>query len=53
MYQLCYMSLGLDDFDAGNPILGPLEGVGPENLNFFGPKWHSLCSLPIQVPKNS
>ncbi len=23
-------------------LLGALEGVGPENLNFFGPKWHSL-----------
>ncbi len=20
-----------------NPFLGPLEGVGPENLDFFGP----------------
>jgi hypothetical protein len=22
-------------------LLGALEGVGPENLNFFGPKWIS------------
>jgi len=28
-----------------HPLLGPLEGVGPENLDFFGPKWHSLRSL--------
>jgi hypothetical protein len=27
-----YMALGLDDFD---PFLGPLEGVGPINLEFF------------------
>jgi hypothetical protein len=26
------MALGLDDFD---PLLGPLEGVGPINLEFF------------------
>ncbi len=25
-----------------NPLLGPLEGVGPENLDFFWPLWHSL-----------
>ena len=28
-----------------HPLLGQLEGVGPENLDFFGPKWHSLRSL--------
>ncbi len=32
------------------PLLGPLEGVGPENFNFLGPKWHSLRSLPFQGP---
>jgi hypothetical protein len=27
-----------NDFDAGNILLqGPLEGVGPENRDFFGP----------------
>ncbi len=26
-----------------NPLLEALEGVGPGNLDFFGPKWHSLC----------
>jgi hypothetical protein len=31
------MTLGLNDFDAqNNPLLGPWEGVGPENLNFLG-----------------
>ncbi len=29
-----------------NPLLGPLEVVGPKNLEFFGPIWHSLGSLP-------
>jgi hypothetical protein len=26
-----------------NPLLGPLEGVGPENQDFFGPSL--LCSI--------
>jgi hypothetical protein len=46
------MALGLNDFDRVNPILWPLEGVGPENLNTFGPKWHSLYSLPKKFPSN-
>jgi hypothetical protein len=29
------MELGLDDFVWTNPFLRPLEGVGPENLDFF------------------
>jgi len=36
-----------------NPLLGPLEGVGPENLDFFGPKLHSLGSLAFEGPKKS
>jgi hypothetical protein len=36
-----------------NLLLGPLKGVGPENLDFSGPKWHSLCSLLFQGPKKS
>ncbi len=31
MYQFCYMSLGY----AGKPLLGPLEGVGPESQLFW------------------
>jgi hypothetical protein len=38
-----YMALGLLMISMGAiPLLGPLEGVGPENLDFFGPKKHSL-----------
>ncbi len=33
------------------PLLGALEGVGPGNLDFFGPKWHSLRLLQFQGPK--
>jgi hypothetical protein len=34
-----------------NSLLGALEGVSPENLNFFGfKKWHLLRSQPIQGP---
>jgi hypothetical protein len=28
------------------------RGLGPRNLDFFGSKWHSLCSLPFQGPKS-
>ncbi len=35
-----------------NPLLGPLEGVGPEILDFFGPRWHSLRWLPFLGPKS-
>jgi hypothetical protein len=37
--------VGRLDFDGVNPLLGTLEGVvGPEHLDCFGPKWHSLHS---------
>jgi hypothetical protein len=32
-----YMALILNGFEAWNILLGALEGVGPENLDFFGP----------------
>jgi hypothetical protein len=36
-----------------NPSLRPLEGVGPENHEFFGPKLHSLHFVAISGPKKS
>ncbi len=36
-----------------NPLLGPVEGVGPKNLDFFGPKWNLLRSWPFPDPKMS
>jgi hypothetical protein len=36
-----------------NSLLGALEGVGPGNLDFFGPKCHSLRLLQFQSPKKS
>ncbi len=48
MYLFLYMALGL--LMGANSLLGPLEGVGTENLDFLGLKWHSLCSLPKRVP---
>jgi hypothetical protein len=30
-----YTALGLDDLMGANPLLKPLEGVGPKNLEFF------------------
>jgi hypothetical protein len=39
-----YTALGPNDFYAGKSITRAIGwgGVGPENLDFFGPKWHSL-----------
>ncbi len=35
-----------------NPLCSSLERRrGPENPNFFWPKWHSLRSLPFKSPK--
>jgi hypothetical protein len=36
---------------GANPFSGPLAAMGPENLDFFGPKWHSLCSWLFQGKK--
>ncbi len=42
------MALGLNDFDGGKSLLGPSEGVGPENLdnryinNYFA-DWLFTC----------
>ncbi len=41
------MAVRLNYFDGANPLHGPLEGVGPENLDFFG---LLICSLPFQGP---
>jgi hypothetical protein len=37
---------------GANPLLRPLKEVGFKYHNFFGRKWHSLCSLPFQGPKS-
>jgi hypothetical protein len=34
-----------------NPLLRPLEGVSPGNLDFFGPKGHSF-RFPGPTPSN-
>jgi hypothetical protein len=33
-----YMARAVVILMRGNPLLGPLEGVGPENLDFLGPQ---------------
>ncbi len=38
---------------GANPLLGPLEGVGLENLGFLKLKLHLLRSWPFQGPKKS
>jgi hypothetical protein len=38
---------------GANPLLEPLEGAVPENLNFFGAKWHPLrFALSGPTPSN-
>ncbi len=51
MYLFFYVELTLNDFEAENPLLRALERLAPKNIEFFGPKWHSLHSLPFQGPK--
>jgi hypothetical protein len=40
MYLLFIWRLYLMVLSRAASLLGALEGVGPENLYFFGPKWH-------------
>jgi hypothetical protein len=37
MYLFVYLALGFNDFDGGKSVTRPLEGVGPEILDFFRP----------------
>jgi hypothetical protein len=37
MYLFFIWRLELIILMGANPLLGPLEGMGPENLEFFGP----------------
>ncbi len=42
-----------DDFDGKNPFREPLERVGPENQDFFGPKKVEIFRAhPFQWPSN-
>jgi hypothetical protein len=52
MYQLFLWRLYLIVLRRATSLLGALEGVGPENLDFFGPKWHSLCSCHFRAQKS-
>jgi hypothetical protein len=48
-FPVFYMAPGLNDFDGRiYPLLALSEEVGPEKLDFFGPKWHLLCSLQVR-----
>jgi hypothetical protein len=40
-------------FKGDKSITWASEGGGPGILDFFGPKYHSLCSLPFQGQKKS
>ncbi len=37
---------------SATSLRGALEGVGPENRDFFGPKWHLLCSCHFRAQKS-
>ncbi len=52
LMYLFFMELILNDFEVGKSITRAIGSVGPGNLDFFGPKWHSLCSLPFHGPKS-
>ncbi len=47
------MALGLKWFWCKSITRAIGRGVGPENLDFLGPKWLSLRSLPFLGPKVS
>jgi hypothetical protein len=39
---------------GANPLLGPLDGMGPENLenlDFFWPKWHARSRCYFRAQK--
>jgi hypothetical protein len=44
------MALGLNDFDGGKSIIRALEGVAPENLDFFGLKMALASLVAISGP---
>jgi hypothetical protein len=52
MYHLFLWRLYLMVLRSATSLLGALEGVGPENLDFFGPKWHSLHSCHFRAQKS-
>ncbi len=49
MYQLSLRCLYLMILRGATSLLGALEGVGPENLDFFEPKWQSLRSCHFRA----
>ncbi len=52
MYQLFLWRLYLMVLRGATSLLGALEGVGPKNPDFFGPKWHSLRSCHFRAQKS-
>ncbi len=52
MYLLFLWLLYLMVLRFATSLLGASEGVGSENLDFFGPKWHSICSCHFRAQKS-
>jgi hypothetical protein len=38
MFTFCLYGAGRNDLMRTNPLQGPLEGLGPENQDFYGPE---------------
>ncbi len=53
MYLFFYMGLGLNCLEAGKSITRAIVRVGPENLDFFGPKMALPMFVSFQSPKTS
>jgi hypothetical protein len=49
MYLFFIWRLALMIFMRANPLLGPLEGVGPENIDFLGPNITKGIALASRV----
>jgi hypothetical protein len=53
MYQLFLWRLYLMVLRGATSLLGALEGVNPENIDFFGHKWHSLRLCHFRAQKSN
>ena len=52
MYLLFFMAWYVMVLRGATSLRGALEGVGPENLDFFGPKWHKQSECHFRAQKS-
>jgi hypothetical protein len=48
-----FMALYVMILRGATSLVRALEGVGPKNLDFVGPKWHSLRSCHFRAQKSN